>query len=120
MDFILGIVLVFFPGIVASAYYLKIKKVSLVSLEFPVFIVVFSFLIFLANLAFLYLKGYGEQEVFNQGFFSIQFTLKYLFLSLVFSVLLPHVLCILSFAEVFFDRFLSFFARGKEAGKKRK
>ncbi|HRW93713.1 MAG TPA: hypothetical protein P5560_12250 [Thermotogota bacterium] len=110
--------LIFFPGVAASVYYLKIKKKPLASVEFPAFIVVFSFLVWLCNLAFQYFKGYAHQEIFNEGFFSIQYTVKYLLLSLVFSVLLPHVLCFLSFFEGSFDRVMLRVTRKRKRGEK--
>jgi len=110
---------IFFPGVAASVYYLKIKKKTLASVEFPAFIVVFSFLIFLCNLAFQYFRGFSHQEVFNQGFFSIQYTGKYLFLSLIFSLLLPHVVCLLSYFDVSFDKFFSRFREARKSGPKK-
>jgi hypothetical protein len=80
------------PAIIAATYYLKIRKIRLWSIELPVFTIIFLFLILLCTLAVQYVRSDGIIEVFNDGYFTIQYTVKYMVTSLVFSLLLPHIL----------------------------
>jgi hypothetical protein len=90
----MAFVLTICPAIIAATYYLKIRKIRLRSIEFPVFTVIFLFLILLCTLAVQYVRSDGIIEVFNDGYFTIQYTVKFMITSLVFSLLLPHILYI--------------------------
>ncbi len=77
---------------IASVYYLKIRKQRLKSLEFPVFTVIFLFLILFCTFGIQYIRGDGLVGIFNDGYFTVSYAVKFMFTALVFALLLPHIL----------------------------
>ncbi|HPH11455.1 MAG TPA: hypothetical protein PKW59_11360 [Thermotogota bacterium] len=90
----MAVILTLCPAVIASVYYLKIRKRPLKSLDFPVFTIIFLFLILLCTFGVQYIRGDGMVGLFNDGYFTINYSVKFMFTGLVFSILLPHILYI--------------------------
>ena len=89
------------PGIIAAAIYAILKQRSRqFSLAFVVEVLIFSFLILGANVLVKYLLGGGNEVFMLTAPQMITLSIvKYIALSLVFAVLLPHVVLMAELIE---------------------
>jgi hypothetical protein len=84
----------FVPGVIASAYHCGLKKQPLLSLEFPVYIFIYAFLINLFVVGVAFLRGHGGVP-WNTLYISIGNMAKYGGLALIGAVAFPNVLLLL-------------------------
>ena len=85
----------FVPGIISSAYYCRLQKISFKTVDFVVFAAIYAFLINMFVIGIYYLLGHAS--VMTETLFSnIGTIVKYGGLSFVTSIALPNVLLIIS------------------------
>lgn len=84
----------FVPGVIASAYHCGLKKQPLKSLEFPVYILIYSFLINLFVVGVTFLRGHGAVP-WNTLYVSIGNMAKYGGLALIAAVAFPNILLLI-------------------------
>lgn len=89
------VLLLIAPGIISSAYYCRLQKISFGTVDFFAYAVIFAFLINIFVIGISYLKGYGILAV-EALFSSIGNVTKYGLLAFVASVAFPNILLVLS------------------------
>ena len=85
------LVLLISPGMLTSLYFCKLKGISLKSMEFIVFSIIFSFIIFVFVVSLSYLRGHKDVPTIE--LFSIMGNAaRYGILSIILSFALPNIL----------------------------
>jgi hypothetical protein len=92
------IILIVVPGIIASAYYCRVKKISVKSIDFFINAAIFAFLIniFVFNVA--YLRGH-KVVLSAEMFLILGNAARYGILALIAALALPNIF-------IFFDKLL--------------
>jgi hypothetical protein len=88
-------ILLFAPGIIASAYYCALKKIPYRSVDFIVYAFVFIFLINLFVVGIVYLRGHGA-ALAETLFLSIGNILKYGAFALAAALAFPNILYVIT------------------------
>lgn len=87
----MAILLLITPGIIASLYYCKQKKIPLASIEFLAYIIIFAFLIFIFISGIAYLRGHKDGLTLEL-FSLIGNAARYGILGLIASLAFPNML----------------------------
>lgn len=88
------IIFYFFPAFLASVYFSHLKQKPFLSMELIILIPIFTFLLNLFVLGFLYIIGLSKL-VIDYNNLSVSFLLNYGMLSLVSAIFLPNLFHIL-------------------------
>lgn len=88
------LILLFAPGILAAAYYCKMKKITLKSIDFLVFAVLFILLINLFCLSVAYLRGHKDVPT-SEMFTILGNAVRYGLIAIVAGVAFPNILVML-------------------------
>ena len=89
------ILLLIAPGIISSAYYCSLKKISFKTVDFIAYAVIFMFLNNMFAIGIYYLTGH--ENIMTEAFFSYMGTVaKYGLLAFAASLAFPNILLVLS------------------------
>jgi len=88
------LVLLLAPGILAAAYYCKLKKIAFRSIEFLIFSILFILLINLFCLSVVYLRGHKNVPT-NEIFTILGNAVRYGLMAMVAGVAFPNIFMLL-------------------------
>ena len=89
------IILLLCPGIIASAYYCKLKGISIKSINFLLWCVIYILLINVLIFSIAYLRGHKNSPS-NEMFIIIGNAARYGILGLISALAIPNILFIIS------------------------
>ena len=89
--FLLPVIFVVAPGIIAAFCHCKWMKIPLKSIDYLVYIVMYTFLVMAFTMGIIYMRGFGSIEPMGV-FASLQSVVKYCVVATAVALTMPNVL----------------------------